>query len=246
MIFVGRGALLHRAVASARAAGHRVDLVCSDEEADTGTAPFLHVTDVNTEADRLTDHCTDGIVWSIDNRMIFRAPLLASGLRIYNIHNGLLPQHRGLASAAVLFALLHGHPEYGATLHEVDAGIDTGPVLAEERFPIPPDARYHQLFLRSVQNCHRLFERTLPAVAAGRSFPPLPARSAAPPAYYGLRSLRALRDHAAHPAFARATDLGVTAPYVPEVASALSLEPPVRALGRGSGPSTDMPRTDLD
>ncbi|MDX3763117.1 formyltransferase family protein [Streptomyces sp. AK02-04a] len=235
MIFVGRGALLHRAVAFALGTGHRVDLICSDEEADPGTAPFLHVTDVSAEAERLTDLCTDGLVWSIDNRMIFRAPLLESGLQIYNIHNGLLPQHRGLASVAVLFALLHDHPEYGATLHEVDAGIDTGTVLAEERFPIPPDAHYHQLFLRSVQNCHRLFERSLPAIAAGRSLPRLPNRSAASPAFYGLRALRTLPGYAAHPAFARATDLGVTAPYVPEVASALRLGASVRAACRGSG-----------
>lgn len=225
MIFVGRGALLHRAVASALAGGHRVDLICSNEEADPGTAPFLHVTDVNTVADRLTRQCTDGIVWSIDNRMIFRAPLLASGLRIYNVHNGLLPQHRGLAPVAVLFALLHGHSEYGATLHEVEAGIDTGTVLAEERFPIPPDTRYHHLFLRGVQTCHRLFQRALPAIATGRPLPPLPPRSPATPAYYGLPSLRALPDYAAHPAFARATDLGVIAPYVPEMVWALSRRP---------------------
>ncbi|WP_129312288.1 formyltransferase family protein [Streptomyces sp. L2] len=221
MIFVGRGALLHRAVASALASGHQVDLVCSDEPADPGNAPFLHVTDVNAVADRLTGDCTDGIVWSIDNRMIFRAPLLDSGMRIYNIHNGLLPQHRGLASAAVVFALLHGHSEYGATLHEVDRGIDTGTVLAEERFPIAPDDGYQQLFLRGVQACHVLFQRSLPAVAAGSPLAPLMPRPAVPPAYYGLRSLSTLHEYADHPAFARATDLGVTAPYVPEVASRL-------------------------
>lgn len=132
-------------------------------------------TDVNTEAEQLTARCTDGVVWSINNWMIFRAPVLDSGLRIYNIHNGLLPQHRGLPSAAIAYALLQGHAEYGATLHQVDAGIDTGQVLAEQPFPIAPDARYHQVLLRGIQACHQLFQRTLPAIAAGHPpEPPLP------------------------------------------------------------------------
>ncbi|MFJ8159058.1 formyltransferase family protein [Streptomyces sp. NPDC094468] len=227
MIFVGRGALLRRAVDFTLSAGHRVDLVCSDGlDADVTAVRFLHTTDINVHADAIREQCTDGIIWSIDNRMLFRAPLLDSGLRIYNIHNGLLPQHRGLPSVAVLFALLHGHTEYGATLHEVDQSIDTGRVLAEQRFAIGPDARYHQVLLRGVQTCQRLFERCLSAVVAGLPQAPgtTPARptSDPPPGYYGLRTLRDLRRYTDDPAYARATDLGVTAAFVPEVEAAIA------------------------
>ncbi|MGP3925640.1 formyltransferase family protein [Streptomyces sp. 8N616] len=235
MIFVGRGSLLVRAVQFAQSAGHQVDVVCSDAPADArtlarGSAPYAVVADINAHADRLAAECTDGIVWSINNHMIFRAPVLDTGLRLYNIHNGLLPQHRGLPSVAVLFALLNGDPEYGATLHEVDAGIDTGRVLAEQRFPIAPEARYHQVLLRGVQACHQLFQSSLQAVADGRPLErPEPApgtdtdtAAAARPGYYGLRALRQLSAYTGHPAYARATDLGVAAPYVPEVADALS------------------------
>ncbi|MFI9270847.1 formyltransferase family protein [Kitasatospora sp. NPDC052896] len=235
MIFVGRGALLRRAVAHALGTGHRVDLVVSDDPADAGTtaAPYLTTTDVNAAAGRLLDRCTDGLVWSVNNRMIFRAPLLDSGLRIHNVHNGLLPQHRGLPAAAVAFALLHGDPEYGATLHRVDAGVDTGRVLAELRFPIAADARYHQVLLSGVQACHQLFQRSLGALAAGHDPEPPVVRSPAAPGYYGLRALRELGRYVAHPAFERATDLGVTAPFVPELAEAL------RSLGR-SRPSSEV------
>jgi methionyl-tRNA formyltransferase len=226
MIFVGRGALLRRAVDFTLAAGHRVDLVCSDDPADATAAPFLHTTDINAHEERLREECTDGLVWSIDNLMLFRTPLLESGLRIYNIHNGLLPQHRGLPSVAVLFAILHGHSEYGATLHEVDHGIDTGHVLAEQRFTIGPNARYHQVLLRGVQNCHLLFERSLSAVVAGSLPSPgvaLPRPTPDPPAgYYGLRALRGLARYTDDPAYARATDLGVTAAFVPEVEAAIA------------------------
>ncbi|MGP3983994.1 formyltransferase family protein [Streptomyces sp. KR80] len=230
MIFVGRGALLGRAVQFALSTGQQVDLVCSDDSEDAASlarssAPYAVVVDINAHADRLADACTDGIVWSINNRMIFRAPVLDSGLRIYNIHNGLLPQHRGLPSVAVLFALLNGDVEYGATLHEVDAGIDTGRVLAEQRFPIAPEARYHQVLMRGVHSCHQLFQSSLQAVVEGRplTHPAPPADVEAPrTGYYGLRALRELDAYADHPAFARATDLGIFAPYVPEVAEALA------------------------
>ncbi|WP_329585518.1 formyltransferase family protein [Kitasatospora sp. NBC_01250] len=228
MILVGSGALLKRATTHALATGHRVDLVVTNDPADApaGGVPHLVTTDVNTEAEQLTARCTDGVVWSINNWMIFRAPVLDSGLRIYNIHNGLLPQHRGLPSAAIAYALLQGHAEYGATLHQVDAGIDTGQVLAEQPFPIAPDARYHQVLLRGIQACHQLFQRTLPAIAAGHPpEPPLP-RTPLPGAYYGRRSLRELPAHAAHPAYPRATDVGVAAPFVPELVTALSAPSP--------------------
>lgn len=223
MIFVGDGALLRRAVAHAATRGHRVDLVCSADPLDAAAAdaPHLAAADVNAHARTLARACTDGIVWSLNNRQIFREPLLRSeGLRILNIHNGLLPRHRGLPSVAVLFAVLHGDPEYGATAHEVDAGIDTGPVLAEHRFPIGPEDRYHQVMLRGIRACHALFEQILPAVAAGTAHP---ARgpAAEPSAYYGPRALDRLAAYRDHPAYARATDLGLFAAHAPEVAGAL-------------------------
>ncbi|MEY9946773.1 formyltransferase family protein [Kitasatospora sp. GAS1066B] len=230
MIFVGRGALLRRAVEFALTNGHCIDMVCSDDPKDAGreaaAGACQHVPDINAQAHWIVERCTDGIVWSINNRTIFGPALVDSGLRIYNIHNGLLPQHRGLPSVAVIFALLHGHPEYGATLHEVDRGIDTGRVLAEERFPLPPDARYHDVVLRGVQQCHHLFEASLSAIVAGRDIADAPDTSAGrQPGYYGLHALRELDRYRGHPAFARATDLGPLAPYLPEVLAALARIP---------------------
>ncbi|MFI5983397.1 formyltransferase family protein [Streptomyces sp. NPDC051555] len=226
MIFIGDGALLRRAVRHAADRGHPVDLVCCTDPCDAAGAPHLDAPDVNACAATLAAACTDGIVWSLNNRRILRAPLLSRGLRILNVHNGLLPQHRGLPSVALLFALLHGDPEYGATLHEVDAGIDTGPVLAEHRFPIAPDARYHQVMLRGIRACQQLFEEQLPYVVAGAAAPAVSPRGPrAPSAYYGVRALDRLADHRDHPAYARATDLGPFAAHAPEVARALVAPP---------------------
>ncbi|PWK71347.1 methionyl-tRNA formyltransferase [Streptomyces sp. CG 926] len=223
MIFVGEGALLRRAVTHAAGHGHPVDLVCSADPLDAAAAdaPHLAAADVNAHADTLSRAATDGIVWSLNNRQIFREPLLrAEGLRIVNIHNGLLPRHRGLPSVAVLFALLNGDTEYGATAHEVDAGIDTGPVLAERRFPIGPEDRYHHVMLRGIRACQALFEQILPVVAAGTAHPE-PVAAAEPSAYYGLRALDRLHTYRDHPAYPRATDLGPFAAHAPEVTRAL-------------------------
>lgn len=54
--------------------------------------------------------------------------------RIMNIHPSLLPQFPGLH--AVAQALAAGARETGCTVHWVDEGIDTGPIILQERVPI--------------------------------------------------------------------------------------------------------------
>lgn len=51
---------------------------------------------------------------------------------IINIHLGLSPYYRG--SGTNFWPLVNGEPEYvGATIHYIDAGIDTGPMIAHAR-----------------------------------------------------------------------------------------------------------------
>ena len=64
---------------------------------------------------------------------ILREPLLSAfDGRIINIHLGLSPYYRGAGTN--FWPLVNGEPEYvGATIHYLDAGIDTGPMLAHAR-----------------------------------------------------------------------------------------------------------------
>lgn len=56
--------------------------------------------------------------------------------RIINIHLGLSPYYRGAGTN--FWPLVNGEPEYcGATIHFLDAGVDTGPIIAHVR----PDIR---------------------------------------------------------------------------------------------------------
>ena len=54
-----------------------------------------------------------------------------------NFHDGPLPDSAGLNTPA--WALIEGRTEHGVTWHEMTAGVDEGPILAEVRFGVEPD-----------------------------------------------------------------------------------------------------------
>lgn len=58
-------------------------------------------------------------------------------LRIVNVHPALLPSFPGLD--AIGQALDHGVRITGVTVHFVDEGVDTGPVILQRPVPVPPD-----------------------------------------------------------------------------------------------------------
>jgi methionyl-tRNA formyltransferase len=223
MIFVGHGALLWRAVRHTRDLGYPVDLVCTEagaRPAEPGVDPdrITETTDVNRLAGELSAACTDGIVWSIDNRFLFREPVLDLGLRILNVHGGPLPGYRGLPLATAAYAILNGETEFAATLHEVAPALDSGPVLAEQRFPIAADDTLEDVLMELVEACHQVFVDNLDPVRGGTaSARPQPA---GPGGYYGLRALREMIDHRDHPNYERATDLGLFEDFYPDAAAA--------------------------
>ncbi|NNH68979.1 hypothetical protein HLB23_03665 [Nocardia uniformis] len=224
MIFIGSGSLLWRAVDFAAGAGHLVDLVVVPvgQELSAGNRrhPLLACADVNNDADRLANAATDGIVFSINNATILRDPILNKGFRVYNIHNGLLPRHRGLPEAAIAYAILNGDNAYGATLHEIDADVDTGAIIDAERFPITRADGFQDIMLEGLRACTLLFERNLEPIVANRTTPiPQPAEGSG---YYGRESLHALRDLADHPDYSRATDLGIFSAYYPDLGERLA------------------------
>ena len=76
-----------------------------------------------------------------------------------NVHPSLLPDLPG--PRAVEDALAEGRSETGATVHFLDEGVDTGPVIAQERVAIHPDDTAETLHARIRAVQHRL----LPEVA---------------------------------------------------------------------------------
>ena len=77
---------------------------------------------------------------------------------IVNVHPSLLPQFPG--TRPIEDALAAGVDETGVTVHLVDEGIDTGPILAQEAVPIVPAETLEE-------RIHAVEHRLLPAVVRG-------------------------------------------------------------------------------
>ncbi len=96
---------------------------------------------------------------------IVKEPLLSSFAgRILNIHPSLLPKYRGLD--AWKKALEAGEKESGCTVHVVDAGMDTGSVLAQASVPILEDDTPATLHARIQRQEHSLYPRVIAGYAA--------------------------------------------------------------------------------
>lgn len=86
---------------------------------------------------QLHAHAPDLIVSAGFMRIIGAPTLEAFPGRIINTHPAYLPEFPG--AHAVRDALAAGVHETGCTVHVVDAGVDTGPILVQERIPIYAD-----------------------------------------------------------------------------------------------------------
>ncbi len=86
-----------------------------------------------------------------------------------NVHASLLPRWRG--AAPVQAAILHGDAETGVTLMKMDAGLDTGPILAQRSLPIREDDTGGSLAERLSHAGAELLLETLPDYLAGRLQP---------------------------------------------------------------------------
>lgn len=101
---------------------------------------------------------------------LIRGDLLKEGrLGIANLHGGLSPEYRG--ADCTFWALYNGEPEkVGCTLHWIDAGIDTGRLIAHISPRIEPDDDELRLFWRSVQTSAQVYAEFLARTAQGEHF----------------------------------------------------------------------------
>jgi methionyl-tRNA formyltransferase len=83
-----------------------------------------------------------------------------------NVHTSLLPKYRG--AAPIQWALANGDTETGVTLMRMDAGMDTGGILAQRATPIRPEDDAQTLHDRLAQLGAELLLETTPGLAARR------------------------------------------------------------------------------
>ncbi|CAN5209293.1 phosphoribosylglycinamide formyltransferase [soil metagenome] len=86
--------------------------------------------------------------------------------RIVNVHPALLPSFPGLD--AIGQALRHGVRITGVTVHFVDDGVDTGPVILQRPVPVPPDRDRETLEAAIHATEHALLPEAIRMIAAGR------------------------------------------------------------------------------
>ena len=86
--------------------------------------------------------------------------------RIMNVHPSLLPAFPGLAAQRQ--ALDYGVRVAGATVHFVDEGVDTGPIILQASVPVHPDDTEESLSARILGAEHRLYPEAIRLFAEGR------------------------------------------------------------------------------
>jgi phosphoribosylglycinamide formyltransferase-1 len=85
--------------------------------------------------------------------------------RMINVHPGLLPAFPGLR--AIEKALEHGVKVMGVTVHFVDEGVDSGPIVLQEAFELPYSREVREIEQRIHEIEHRLLPRAVRLIAGG-------------------------------------------------------------------------------
>jgi hypothetical protein len=116
---------------------------------------------------------------------------------IVNLHPAPLPEYRGCNSYT--HAIINNEAQYGVTLHRVDAGIDTGPIIRKHSVPILSDDTGRVLHDRAQVTALAMFRHWW---ADGHSLDATDQRmweASCVVRYYRRDSLEAYRDLGAHP-----------------------------------------------
>ena len=99
-------------------------------------------------------------------RVLTAAFVRAWAGRLVNIHPSLLPAFPGLHPQRQ--ALDHGVKVAGATVHFVDEGVDTGPIIVQASVPVRSDDTEESLSARILAEEHRLYPEAIRLFAEGR------------------------------------------------------------------------------
>lgn len=86
--------------------------------------------------------------------------------RVVNIHPSLLPSFPGLKAQEQ--AIRYGVRYSGCTVHFVDEGVDSGPIILQAVVPVLPDDTEKSLSERILVQEHRIYPRALQLIAEGR------------------------------------------------------------------------------
>lgn len=182
VLISGRGSNLRSIIAAQDTLGAKVQLVLSNKE-NAGGLAFAESQGIATEVlshrefpDRdtydsalievLKSHGVEVVVLAGFMRVLGPGFISAFANRVLNIHPSLLPSYPGLDAQGQ--ALEHGAKVSGCTVHLVDEGTDTGPIVDQAVVPVLPDDTRESLAARILVHEHRILPRALGWLVQGR------------------------------------------------------------------------------
>jgi len=116
--------------------------------------------------DALRQHRAEWVVLAGFMRILTRVLLDAFPMRVVNIHPALLPSFPGVDAQRQ--AVEYGVRVTGCTVHFVDTGTDTGPIIAQRALDVLPGEDVESLKKRLLAVEHQLLPEALQWIAEGR------------------------------------------------------------------------------
>jgi methionyl-tRNA formyltransferase len=130
--------------------GHKVSMIITpdyfnkkdrvlEEKANKYNIEFVKEENINS--DKIKNHLIKikpDLIVSAHLRKIMHKEIFSQAAKgAINVHPSLLPKYRGLSPQHQ--AILHGDNESGVTVHYIDAGVDTGDIIVQKKFPVAHD-----------------------------------------------------------------------------------------------------------
>lgn len=131
--------------------------------------PFKTKLDPETEkkyVNCLKEHNVDLICLAGFMRVLKEHFLSSFKMKIINIHPSLLPAFPGLESWKQ--ALDYGVKVSGCTVHYVESGVDTGPIIVQKQIPVLDDDTYESLHERIQVEEHKAYPEAIALIANGK------------------------------------------------------------------------------
>jgi phosphoribosylglycinamide formyltransferase 1 len=114
----------------------------------------------------LREHAVDLVCLAGYMRLLSPAFISAFAGRILNVHPSLLPAFPGLEAQRQAWE--HGVKVSGATVHLVDEGLDSGPIVLQEAVAVESTDSPEVLAARILEAEHRIYPRAVRAILEGR------------------------------------------------------------------------------
>jgi methionyl-tRNA formyltransferase len=139
-------------------------------KAKSQNIPTLQPKKLNTfEIISLVKELDADIVLSLQNNMIIGEEWLKifnERLGIVNVHYAPLPKYGGYWPE--MWAIWNGETKFAVTMHYVEKGLDSGPIIAQYNFDISPLETRESLYKKSTEVCYKMIKENLESILSSK------------------------------------------------------------------------------